>query len=100
MPFLTITKIHLLIEHTYTLNSSLLTYASRRVFQNLKFKKNSQEISNFQNSKNGMHQVGPKVNFLENFSSLALIGEAAGVAQISISPWRRRHVTDGKIFLL
>jgi hypothetical protein len=30
-----------------------------------------------------MHQVGPKVNFPENVSFLALKGEAVSVAQIS-----------------
>jgi hypothetical protein len=43
----------------------------------------TQEISKFQILKNGMHQVGPNCNFPKIFSSLALKGEAVGVAQIS-----------------
>jgi hypothetical protein len=49
----------------------------------LQFLNFTQEISKFQNSKKGMHQVGPNCNFPEIFISLALKGEAVGVAQIS-----------------
>jgi hypothetical protein len=37
----------------------------------------------FQYYKNGMHQVGPNCNFIQNFSSLAVKGETVGVTQIS-----------------
>jgi hypothetical protein len=53
------------------------------VFKILNFKFFTQEISKFQNNKNDMHQVGSNCNFPEIFSSLALKGEAVGVAQIS-----------------
>jgi hypothetical protein len=39
-------------------------------------------LKKFQNSKNGMHQVGPNCNIILNFSSY-LKREAVGVAQIS-----------------
>jgi hypothetical protein len=35
------------------------------------------------NSYNAKHQVGPNCNFIQNFSSLALKGDAVGVVPIS-----------------
>jgi hypothetical protein len=61
------------------------------------------KFSKFQNSKNGMYQVSPNCNFIQNFSSLALKEDAIGVAQISPysggGPWPTEYFFALNMFL-
>jgi hypothetical protein len=69
--------------HHYSKLKYTCAFCEICVFKNLKFSNFTHEISNFLNSKNGMHQVGPNCNFFQNFSSLALKVEAVDAAQNS-----------------
>jgi hypothetical protein len=51
----------------------------------------------FQHNISTMHQIGPNCNTVKNFSSLALKGEAAGLAKSSAYGGGAR---DRRIFLL
>jgi hypothetical protein len=51
----------------------------------LKFENFTQEISKFQNSKNGMHQVGPNCYCTQNFSSLSLKATEKRALQIFVN---------------
>jgi hypothetical protein len=80
--FLTITKRHLSLEHISTLNWIFLCFSSIMFFSKFEIWKFYWRNFKFPNSKNGMHQVGQKVNFPENFSFLAFMTTELASRQI------------------